>query len=102
MSFTIEVLPSAAGVYRAPVQLADVLVLDERGVVVVFELLVQIPENLGLDEGSELGALVPLALHPVHHLLILDVVHDHIVNHFLDLASQVPVTPSPPTMGQNR
>ena len=38
---------------------------------------------------------VKLSCHlgdPVHHLLLLDVAHDHIVNHFLGLTQQTPVT----------
>ena len=34
--------------------------------------------------------------NPVHHLLLLDVAHDHIVNHFLGLTQQAPVNPSLP------
>ena len=39
--------------------------------------------------------MTPLLLE-VFHLLLLDVAHDHIVNHFLGLTQQALVTPLPP------
>ena len=38
--------------------------------------------------------MTPLLLE-VFHLLLLDVAHDHIVNHFLGLTQQVTVNPPP-------
>ena len=56
--------------------------------------------NFMLNDPKSATQIFGLKMTPplleVFHLLLLDIAHDHIVNHFLDLAQQAVVSPPPP------